>query len=426
MTPQYSKSLKILHTADWHIGKRLEKFSRIDEQQQVFNHLCELANAQEVDIILVSGDLFDSYKPDIVSIKLWLNTLVKLTNGGKRVVVVVSGNHDAPEFIDVFSDLVLDRGIIVVSKFSHTLPAGKLTDYVMVTKSSSNFIELEILGIDFPVRIITTPYATEKSLSNLLLDNTHTGNLAEYVSEYWAKAELSCNADGVNILMAHLLFIDTLVDVNNIPKNEPGENSIIYHGGSAIFYPHHIPNCIQYVALGHLHKHHTLTSSNENTVISYSGSPLVYSLSESGQSKYAIEVNLLPNERPQLNPIELKGGFNIVRETVEGVFGAIEFAKDNQDNYIELLVNCSGALSEAEIESIYKVHNKITRVIPQISRLDTQPSSLDEHYQLEEVNIEQLLKNFLQSKQNINSEELEQLYLELYHSTMQESEVSNS
>ena len=54
--------MKILHTADWHLGKRLENFSRLEEQKLVMNELVEIADAEEVDLVLVAGDLFDNFK----------------------------------------------------------------------------------------------------------------------------------------------------------------------------------------------------------------------------------------------------------------------------------------------------------------------------------------------------------------------------
>ena len=62
---------KILHTADWHLGKRLEDFSRIEEQREVLNEICEIANRENPDVIVVAGDLFDTYNPSTEAIELF-------------------------------------------------------------------------------------------------------------------------------------------------------------------------------------------------------------------------------------------------------------------------------------------------------------------------------------------------------------------
>ncbi|WP_332026251.1 metallophosphoesterase family protein, partial [Kaistella sp.] len=57
--------MKILHTADWHLGKRLDRFSRLEEQILVMNEIVEIADAQNVDLVLVAGDLFDNFNPGV-------------------------------------------------------------------------------------------------------------------------------------------------------------------------------------------------------------------------------------------------------------------------------------------------------------------------------------------------------------------------
>ena len=71
--------MKILHTADWHLGKRLDSFSRLDEQKLVLNEICEIAEEQSVDIVIVAGDLFDAFNPPVEAIELLYKTLKRLT-----------------------------------------------------------------------------------------------------------------------------------------------------------------------------------------------------------------------------------------------------------------------------------------------------------------------------------------------------------
>lgn len=73
--------MRILHTADWHLGKRLEDFSRLDEQFVVMNEICEIADREHVDIVLVSGDLFDTFNPPTEAVDLFYKTLKRLSNG---------------------------------------------------------------------------------------------------------------------------------------------------------------------------------------------------------------------------------------------------------------------------------------------------------------------------------------------------------
>ena len=62
--------LKILHTADWHLGKRLDNFNRLDEQRIVLDEICEIAEREAVDVVLVAGDLFDTFNPPVEAVEL--------------------------------------------------------------------------------------------------------------------------------------------------------------------------------------------------------------------------------------------------------------------------------------------------------------------------------------------------------------------
>ena len=74
--------MKILHTADWHLGKRLQDFQRIEEQQNVLDEIVQVANRENADLVIVAGDLFDTFNPDPKAEDLLYSTLKKLTAGG--------------------------------------------------------------------------------------------------------------------------------------------------------------------------------------------------------------------------------------------------------------------------------------------------------------------------------------------------------
>jgi DNA repair protein SbcD/Mre11 len=77
--------MKILHTSDWHLGKRLDDFSRMEEQQVVLLEICEIAERENVDVVLVAGDLFDTFNPPTEAVDLFYKTLKRLTNNGSAL-----------------------------------------------------------------------------------------------------------------------------------------------------------------------------------------------------------------------------------------------------------------------------------------------------------------------------------------------------
>ena len=63
--------MKILHTADWHLGKRLDRFSRMEEQIQVMDEIVAIADEQQIDLVLIAGDLFDNFNPSVEAVELF-------------------------------------------------------------------------------------------------------------------------------------------------------------------------------------------------------------------------------------------------------------------------------------------------------------------------------------------------------------------
>ena len=92
--------MKALHTADWHVGKRIGRYDRLDEYREVIDEVASIADAEDVDLVLHSGDVFDRPVPPIEALDVAFRGLVALSNGGRRPVVVIAGNHDSPALFE--------------------------------------------------------------------------------------------------------------------------------------------------------------------------------------------------------------------------------------------------------------------------------------------------------------------------------------
>ena len=157
--------MKILHTADWHLGKRLDNYSRIEEQIEVMNEICEIADEQNIDLVLVAGDLFDTFNPSVEAVELFYKTLKRLANNGQRPVIAIAGNHDSPDRIDAPDPLARECGIILIGHPNTKVQEFKLPKFE-ISNSVEGFIELKLNHIKFPVRIIHTSYANEIRLKH--------------------------------------------------------------------------------------------------------------------------------------------------------------------------------------------------------------------------------------------------------------------
>ena len=103
--------MRVLHTSDWHLGRSLEGRSRLAEQEQFIAELVALARGADVQIILVAGDVFDTYNPSAEAERLFFQALEQLSDGGKRAVVAIAGNHDSPERLQSVNPLAAKLGI---------------------------------------------------------------------------------------------------------------------------------------------------------------------------------------------------------------------------------------------------------------------------------------------------------------------------
>lgn len=88
--------MKILHTADWHLGAKLENRDRIEEQTRIIQEISTIANENNVSIVIIAGDIFHNSTPSAPAEDLFYKALDSLSDNGNRLVFVLSGNHDDP------------------------------------------------------------------------------------------------------------------------------------------------------------------------------------------------------------------------------------------------------------------------------------------------------------------------------------------
>lgn len=106
--------MRILHTADWHLGKTLEGRSRLEEQAEFLDELNQIVKDEHIDVVVMAGDAFDTVNPPARAEQLFYESLSALSDKGKRQVVVISGNHDNPDRLSAASPLTNEQGIHLI------------------------------------------------------------------------------------------------------------------------------------------------------------------------------------------------------------------------------------------------------------------------------------------------------------------------
>lgn len=332
--------MRILHTGDWHLGRTLEGRSRFREQEMFMDELIQLTRDQQVDMILMAGDVYDSVNPPAAAEGLFYDAAARLNDNGCQLVVI-AGNHDQPERISAVSPLVAQRGITLVG-----LPSSRSV-IVDVPRTKERAV------------IAALPYPSEARLSELLAED---GDERELRSAYSAKVgklmrqlAQEFRPDTVNLAMSHIYVLGGVESDSERP---------IQVGGAYTVDPSALDVGAQYTALGHLHRPQLVKGSG---LIRYSGSPLAYSFSEAGQAKSVMLLDTAPGKIPRMEELFLSSGRPLVRWTCRGgLEEAHRWLDEGRDHnaFIDLEISLTEAMSMSDIQTLRKAHEGIVHIRP--------------------------------------------------------------
>ncbi len=383
--------MKILHTADWHLGKYLDTFSRLEEQHEILAEICHIAEREAVDAVIVAGDLFDTFSPPNEASELLYRTLHRLSDNGRRVVIAIAGNHDSPERIDMPDALARELGIVFMGLPMAETRAFETQQGVKTLRLAKGFIELQLPDYQYPLRLILTPYPNEIRLKKYLGKEDKEEGLRQILAQHWQElADRFCDSNGVNLLATHLYMMQ---EGGEAPEEPDGEKSIMVGGAQAI-YSSNVPSQIQYVALGHLHRYQNVGSEQQPMI--YSSSPLAYSFAEANQSKYVVILHVEPSQQPEIQRIALQGGKLLLRQRFEDVDMAVTWLNENQNAYVELTIVTEKYLSAEDNRRLRGAHQFIVNIIP-ISTDEAQNTD-NQAINLTEESMETLFEKFFSHK----------------------------
>jgi len=401
--------MKLLHTSDWHLGKRLEDFLRIEEQQAVLQEICEIAEREQVDAVLVAGDLFDTFNPPTEAVDLFYKTLKRLSNNGNRPVIAIAGNHDSPDRIEAPDPLARECGIIFAGYPNSVVPEFELESGLKVLHSEEGFLELQVPGTPIPLRLLLTPYANEFRLKTYLGQENSEEELRTVLQEKWQEqAAKYCDTRGVNLLVTHLFVTRKGAE---LPEEPADEKPILHVGGAQVIYTENIPQQIQYTAIGHLHRMHKVDSVP--CPVYYSGSPLSYSFAEANQRKYVLVVEAEPDKSVNVQEIELSKGRKLLRKRAEGIDEALLWLTENPDCLVELTMVTDTYLTAQERKRLSAAHNGIVMLIPEVRNATEFQSGSKKGIDLTR-NMEELFTDYFRhSKGQEPNEEIMKLFTEI-------------
>lgn len=351
--------MRILHTADWHLGKKLDFYNRIEEQKEVLGEIQQIAVDEQVDMVIVAGDLFDNFTPSNEAMQLLFRSLKNLSQNAQIPVIAIAGNHDLPDRINVADVLARENGIIFIGSPNDEVPLFELEDSFAVVKSDVGFIELKLPKYNYPVRVIHTAFANEVRLKEYFGVDKQA-SLQESLSQRWQNlADAYCDTQGVNILTSHLFMQKR----GGETLEEPDGEKPLKIGNADLVYSDAIPKQIQYVALGHLHGYRDV---GLHQPVVYSSSILRYSFSEANHEKYVAIVDLEPNTKAEVRKVSISGGRPLLRAHFDSVEEAVQWLEQNQEALVELTISTDTFMTAEEQRALRQAHNRIIFLIPRI------------------------------------------------------------
>lgn len=317
--------MKILHTADWHIGKLLYGYHLNAEIQLFLDWLLNYIQEEEVDVLLVAGDIFDLSNPSNVDRTIYYSFLAKLIKLSCHVVIT-AGNHDSPNLIDAPTELL---------KYNQIYTIGHGDDL------SRQIIPIEINGQG--VVILAAPYLREgdvrKAIAGERYDDKKDATRAGIVNHYQQLAQLAkTQYPNIPLIAMGHLFMDKSVISDSERLIQVGNLA----GISVTAFEH----LFDYMALGHIHKPQSL---DKNKKIRFSGSPISLSFSERTQKKRMIQVEI-QDKLVQSHSIPIPTFRSLIR--IEGTFEAVQIQLKSIRNNNELPVLVEIVVQEKQWNSL--------------------------------------------------------------------------
>lgn len=331
--------MRILHTADWHLGVKTMGKDRLDGQKVIIDEINDVCNQKNIDVVIIAGDVYNTSTPTALAEDLFYDSVEKLSNNGERLVVVLSGNHDDPERLCAGLPLAYAHNIVLAGDLN-PLRAEKFVKgkSIEVFETGEGYIKarkngeiISIAYLPFDSTLKARPNIENISYSALV------GDIAKDCSKGFSE-------DSFNVFVSHLFVVGSKIS----------RDRVVTVGDVFAVSKEDLP-AADYTALGHIH-------SNQNVAdnIYYSGG-----LSRLRAGEYDICVNIVENfgHEVKVERVVLKSPEKYVSITAKSILEAEEELKKLKANDLaELTFVVSEPLKASEIKMLKRDYPMITSV----------------------------------------------------------------
>ena len=323
--------MKLMHLSDLHLGKLVLEQSMIDDQKYILNQIIEIVKKEQVDIVLIAGDVYDKSIPTIEAVNLFSNFLTKLYKL-KVLVFVISGNHDSKDRLSFGNELFVDNGIYIEGIFNGNLRCetandkyGKLNIYMLPfikPVEIKRFYRDEIIDTyEDAIKCILKHSSINKSERNIIMVHQFVTSLGEAVIRSDSESISLGGIDNIDVT----LFKD-----------------------------------FDYVAMGHIHGPQKVGRETAR----YSGSPLKYSFSEVNQKKSVCIIEFNSKEDINISKIPLIPirDMRVIKGPFDKLISKEIVNLENKNDYLDVILT--------DDDYIINAIGKLRKFYPNILKLE--------------------------------------------------------
>lgn len=396
--------MRILHTADWHIGKSLDGFSRIEEQKKFLDFFVEKAREINPDLIIIAGDIFDTANPSALAETLFYDTLSNISANTSALTVIIAGNHDSPKRLASAKSLAKSHGIIIYESHDDEIEVGNYKN-AKVISCNNGVIKVEINGKI--VNILAMPYISENRLGESFADLSKSEedmskSFQEKFETLIYEKEKYFAQDEFNIMIAHLFAIKASISDEKVGYSL---------GGAYIVDSSSFAKTADYIALGHIHKYQVIGGTQKRAY--YSGSPIHYNKTEvKTQKKVILDVTIDDEKNINVNQVEIPIFKKIEIWNVNSIEDAVKMSEDKKDDesFVYLNIKTDRFISNEDIRVIKSNKKDIIQITP-IMEIGT--IQIVAENMLEKSDEEKFVEFFKERYQTSPDENIIKRYLEI-------------
>jgi exonuclease SbcD len=314
--------MKIIHTADWHLGKIIYSVHLTEEQEFILNQFVDYIESNPVDALIISGDIFDRSIPPAEAVELFNKIFTKISIDLKIPVFMIAGNHDGPERLENLNGILSAMNFFIEGKFKEKVKKVSLKDEYGVV----NFFMLPYVETSY-IKQFDENISSKTDALKFLINN------------------MEINENERNILIGHEFVLGGIESDSERPLSLGGTEFV----DASVF------DVFDYVALGHLHK----TQSFKSKKINYSGSLLKYSFNEVNQEK---GMNLITiNEKNNITIEKISFTPKRDMKIIEGYFDEI-IQKEVIEDYLLIKLK--------DEKTIYDAIGRLNKKFPNVLALE--------------------------------------------------------